>query len=204
MQEPVELIPGLMRWTAPHPAWKGPGEPGGPSDWPRIVGCVLYEAPEAVTLIDPLVPADGREDFLAWLDTRVGGRPVSMLTTIRWHRRDRKELAERYRANTSRAWNTVPRGVVPKPLRGAGEVAFWLVDAGALIPGDSLLGTGDGDLRLCPEDWLEDVRADRRGLASLLRPLLELPITRVLVSHGEPILSDGRLALDRAIAEAER
>ena len=203
METLAELTPGLVRWTAPHPAWKGPGEPGGPDDWPQMVGCVLYETPEAVALIDPLVPADGREEFLAWLDARVGRRPVSVLTTIRWHRRDRKELAERYRGNTSRAWNAVPPGVVPKPLRGGGEVMLWLVDARTLVPGDSLIAGEDGCLQLCPQAWLEDVRVDRRGLAKLMRPLLELPIERVLVSHGEPVLSDGRLALDRAIAEAE-
>ena len=42
-----------------------------------------------------------------------------------------------------------------------------------------------------------------RGLPKLLRPLVELPIERVLVSHGEPVLHDGRAALVRAIAEAE-
>ena len=47
-------------------------------------------------LIDPLIPAEGREPFLAWLDARLEGRQVSILTTVRWHRRDRDELARRY------------------------------------------------------------------------------------------------------------
>lgn len=46
-------------------------------------------------------------------------------------------------------------------------------------------------------------RVDRVGLAGLMRPLLELAIERVLVSHGEPVLGDGRAALAHAIAEAE-
>ena len=33
-----------------------------------------------------------------------------------------------------------------------------------------------------------------------LRPLLELPIDRVLVTHGEPVLEDGYEALGRALA----
>ena len=37
-------------------------------------------------------------------------------------------------------------------------------------------------------------------LRELLRPLLELPIERVLVSHGEPVLSGGRDALAEALA----
>jgi hypothetical protein len=38
------------------------------------------------------------------------------------------------------------------------------------------------------------------SLAALLRPLLELEIERVLVSHGEPVLSDGRRALEAALS----
>jgi hypothetical protein len=45
------------------------------------------------------------------------------------------------------------------------------------------------------------VQVDRAGLGLLMRPLLELPIERVLVSHGEPVLHDGRAALARALTE---
>jgi hypothetical protein len=167
-----------------------------------MVGSVLYELPDAVALIDPLLPSEGRGELLAWLDERVAARPVSVLTTIRWHRRDRAELAERYSASSTRAWNAVPAGVSPKPLRGAGETLFWLPAVASLIAGDRLLGDGSGGVRLCPESWLQDVRVDRPGLAALMRPLLELPIERVLVSHGEPVLHDGRAALARALAQA--
>jgi hypothetical protein len=33
-----------------------------------------------------------------------------------------------------------------------------------------------------------------------LRPLLELPVELVLVSHGEPVLADGQRALATALA----
>jgi hypothetical protein len=168
-----------------------------------MVGSVLYEAPDTVVLIDPLLPQEGREQFLCWLDERIGARPASILTTIRWHRRDREELAARYSSSTSRAWNAVPAGVQPRPLRGAGETMFWLAAVATLVAGDRLLGAERGGLRLCPESWLSGVRVDRLGLARLLRPLLELPIERVLVSHGEPVLRDGRAALAHAIADAE-
>jgi hypothetical protein len=198
-----ELAPGLLRWTAAHPEWKPGAEPGSADDWGEHVGCVLYELPGTVVLIDPLVPREAREGFLRALDDRVAGRPVSILTTIRWHRRDRAELAERYRANTTRAWNVVPRGVVPRPLRGGGEVLYWLPGAAALVFGDALIGADGGGVQVCPESWLADVRTDRRGLAVLMRPLLEQPIERLLISHGEPVLADGRAALARALAEAE-
>jgi hypothetical protein len=189
----LEVVPGLYRWTAPHPDWK-PGE-----GWDEEVGCVLYELPDTVALFDPLLPREGREEALQWLDQTIAGRSVSILTTIRWHARDRRELALRYRPQTRNAWNAVPAGVVPHWLRGAGEIVFWLPAVATLIPGDSLLGTGDGGLRLCPESWLKDEHTDLRGLAARLEDLLELPIVRVLVSHGEPVLHDGRAALLHAI-----
>jgi hypothetical protein len=36
-------------------------------------------------------------------------------------------------------------------------------------------------------------------LAGVLRPLLDLPVERVLVSHGEPVLDGAREALAHAI-----
>ncbi len=200
---PAEIAPGLLRWTAPHPDWNPQAERGSSDDWDQLVGSVLYELRDIVVLIDPLLASTGRARFLGWLDERIAGRPVSILTTIRWHRRDREELAERYRANTSRAWNVVPAGIEQRPLRGGGETLFWLPAVATLVAGDRLVGADDGGLCVCPQSWLEGVRANRVDLAGLMRPLLELPIERVLVSHGEPVLRDGRAALARAIAEAE-
>jgi hypothetical protein len=199
----LEIAPGLLRWTAPHPEGDPQAVAGSSGDWALNVGSVLYELADAVVLIDPLLPSENRAEFLHWLDGQIATRPVSILTTIRWHRRDREELARRYSSTTSRAWNAVPPGVRPHPLRGAGETMFWLPAAAALVAGDRLIGPQEGRLQLCPESWLEGVHVKRPGLAELLRPLLELPIERVLVSHGEPVLRDGRAALAHAIAEAE-
>jgi hypothetical protein len=199
----VEIAPGLIRWSAAHPDWAPDQPPGGPEDRGPLVGSVLYEPRDVLTLIDPLLPAEGRDAFLRWLDERVAGRPVSILTTIHWHRRDREQLAERYASHSARAWNAVPAGVKPRPLRGAGETAFWLPAVATLVAGDRLIVVDGEGLRLCPQSWLEDVQVNRPGLADLLSPLLELPIERVLVSHGEPVLHDGRAALAHAINEAK-
>jgi hypothetical protein len=199
----VEIVPGLLRWTAPHPDWHARAAAGSAEDWLQMVGSVLYELPHAVALIDPLLPSEGRSRFLAWIDARVAARPVSILTTIRWHRRDREQLAERYRATTSRGRNALPAGIMPLPLRGAGETMYWLPAVAALVAGDRLIGAEGGGLRLCPQSWLEDARVDRRGLAHLMRPLIELPVERVLVSHGEPVLRGARAELLRAIDEAD-
>jgi hypothetical protein len=199
---PEQLVPGLFRWTAPHPEWNPAAEPGSSGDWPQMVGSTLYEAPSAVAIIDPILPGEERESFLEWLDELVDARPVSVLTTIRWHRRDRERVAGRYSENSSRAWNAVPAGAQPWPLRGAAETMYWLPAVAALIAGDRLLGDGSGGLRVCPESWLAQVQTDRPGLAHLMLALLDLPIERVLVSHGEPVLHDGRAALAHALAEA--
>jgi hypothetical protein len=199
----VEIVPGLVRWTAPHPEWNPQAAPGSADDWDQEVGSVLYEMPNAVALIDPLLPSEDRGEFLRWLDARVAARPVSILTTIRWHRRDREELAERYKSTTSRAWNAVPPGVKPEPLRGAGETMFWLPAVATLVAGDRLIGAEGGGLQLSPQSWLGGVHVNRPGLAELLRPLVDLPIERVLVSHGNPVLEGGRAALVRAIADAK-
>lgn len=199
---PEQLAPGLFRWTVAHPEWNPAAKPGSSADWGQHVGSTLYEAPEAVAIVDPILPRDEREQFLRWLDALVDERPVSVLTTIRWHRRDRELVAERYRENSPRAWNAVPVGVQPRPLRGAGETMYWLPAVATLIAGDRLLGDARGGLRLCPESWLTQVQTDRPGLAHLMLALLDLPIERVLVSHGDPVLHDGRAALARAIAEA--
>ena len=56
---PIVSLPG---WTAPHPEWRPGAEPGSPEDWDQTVGSVLFDAADAVALIDPLLPLDGRED----------------------------------------------------------------------------------------------------------------------------------------------
>ena len=81
----------------------------------------------------------------------------------------------------------------------AAEVVFWIPEHRALVPGDALLGDGAGGIRMCPESWLPG-REEPRELAPSLRPLLDLPVERVLVSHGTPVLSDGRAALAAALS----
>lgn len=196
-----ELAPGLWRWAAPHPDWEPSPEPGSPADWEQDVGCVFYEAPGAAVFIDPLLPQDPAPLWRE-LDPRVRGyERVSVLTTIGFHRRSRDAFVARYGATTSRAKRTLPEGVESFPIRGAGETMFWLPGPRALVPGDRILGAPDGGLRLCPESWLRYLPSGmtQRELAVALRPLLELPVELVLVSHGEPVLSGGHEELASAL-----
>jgi hypothetical protein len=191
-----ELRPGLWRWTTVHPEAEPDPEPGSPADWPAEVGCVAAATHGALVLVDPLVPDDG------WpvLDALVDGRPVSVLTTIEYHARSREAAIDRYGASTA-----VPEGVAAIAIARADETMVWLPGHRALVPGDRLLGFGvpRGELRLCPESWLgyiEDGPSVDELRAELVK-LLELPIELVLVSHGEPVLEDGRAALARALGE---
>jgi hypothetical protein len=201
----IELRPGLFRWTAIHPEADPAAEPGSPADWGPYVGSVAFAAPDALVLVDPLVPAD-RPKLQAELDGLVESHAqrVAILTTLGFHRRSRDELAERYGASTSRARTTLPEGVETVPIRGAGETMVWLPGLRALIPGDRLLGDDAGGLRLCDESWLRYLPSGMGTveLRKALRPLLDLPVELVLVAHGEPVLADGREAIARALERA--
>ena len=189
-----EIVAGLYRWTARHPEAEDDPESESPADWPPDVGCVAYEAPDALVFVDPLV-ADWDE-----LDALVArhGRPVVVLTTIRFHGRSGGEVLSRYGATRDEP----PAGVQLVPIGGADETMVWLEEPRALIPGDRLIGDGRGGVRMCPESWLRyfEPRPTLEELRMALRPLLDLPVERVLVSHGEPVLSDGRAAIEAALS----
>ena len=171
-----------------------------PADWPEIVGSVAYEAPDAFVFVDPLVP----DEFWPALEERVRahGRPVRVLTTIGFHRRSRDEVAWRFDATTSRAKASLPEGVATVTIRRAGETMVWLPGSRALIPGDRLLGDARGGLRMCPPGWLSYLvpGLSYDELREALRPLLDLPVEMVLVSHGRPVLQGGRAAIERALS----
>ena len=189
---------GLWRWTTAHPEWS----PG--ADWDREVGCVYWETAGAVVLVDPLVPVDdpARDQFLETLDRDVErlALPVVVLLTCVWHSRSSEELARRYGGDVLGDGDSLPGGASAVAAPAADEVVFWLPGPRTVVPGDVVLGTDDG-LSLCPESWLQS----RGGIARLvddLVPLLELPVERVLTSHGSPVLTDGRDALARALSRA--
>jgi hypothetical protein len=197
-----ELRPGLYRWTAAHPDAAPAPTTGSPDDWGPDVASIAYEAPDALLLVDPLVPG-GRTDLLQELDALVArhGQPVVIVTTLQFHRRSRDELAHRYDASTSRARKNLPRDVETIVIQSAGETMVWLPKVRALIPGDRLLGDERGGVRLCPDSWLRYLPSgmQQAELREALRPLLDLPVELVLVSHGEPVLEGGREAIADAL-----
>lgn len=180
----LKITEVLWRWTAVHPQWK-PGE-----GWDAEVACVYVEEPDAVVLIDPLVPGDEAERFWRALDGDVErlALPVVVLSTSPWHERSAAELETRYGAVRE-----APPGVEAIPVSRE-EAVYWLPAYAALVAGDALLGGPDG-LRLQPPEWLE---GDYQAFVAAVGGLLELPVERVLPSHGEPVLHGAREALAHA------
>ena len=198
----AELAPGLWRWTAPHPAWRADAEPGDAGDWDPNVGCVLALDAERAVFVDPLLPAD-EAAFWAWSDEAVGARPVHVLTTIRFHGRSREAVAARYGGEVVTSLRRVPTGVQALRFRAADETMFWLRGHAALVPGDRIIGAEPTGVRLCPDSWLTYLTPPltQPELRAMLRPLLDVPVERVLVSHGAPLLSGGAAALAALLHE---
>jgi glyoxylase-like metal-dependent hydrolase (beta-lactamase superfamily II) len=188
-----ELAPGLWRWTGLHPDWTP--KDGGPNGWEQEVGCVYAETDEGVTLIDPLVPPEDTERFWEALDRDVEGKQMRILLTCDWHGRSAQEIGERYGAEVG---GEPPRGLVPIEVPPIEERLWWIPAHGTLVAGDVLLGDEEGGVRLCPDSWFQG-RSDPDAIRGILGVLLNLPVERVLVSHGEPVLEGGREALARAL-----
>jgi hypothetical protein len=208
-----ELAPGLWRWTAEHPEWT---PEAGAEGWDAEVASVYWEGDDAVCLVDPLVPVEPveRDRFWHHLDEDVtrAARPLAVIVTISFHARSARDVADRYGGAVWAFERDVPSSPIDADRRYAAgdrlpggfdaretarpEGLLWLPAHGALVAGDVLLG---GPLRVCP--WFRSDEG-RAATVEALRPLLDLPVERVLTSHGEPVLSDGRAALARALDDA--
>ena len=156
-------------------------------------------------LIDPLDPPPGL------------AKPKHVLITVYWHARSAERLKARFWApprsqrplrnrgvEAEAAAGKLPGGIVAYPTARAAEVVYWLPEHRAVVAGDVLLGAGakpratDDPLRLCPQGWLG--KATQEDLRTSLRPLLDLPVERVLVSHGLPVLENGKRELARVLS----
>src|SRR3954447_9387872 len=126
-----EVARGVHRWVAPHPSWEPGADAESPGDWPQEVGCVLYHAPAAAVLIDPLVP----DPLWPALDERIAGRPVVVLTTMRFHGRSRDAVLERYGGVKVPHDGPMPAGVEAVPVEGFDETMYWPAAPRAPLPG---------------------------------------------------------------------
>ncbi len=191
------VAPGLRRWAAWH------------AEWRQEVGSVAADTPDGLVLIDPIEPPPEVRS------------PAHVLLTVFWHARNAGELGATHVWAPARGVRRLKnRGVVvtdafekdPElpgkieaiPTAREGEVVYWLPQQRAVVVGDVLLGAGakphatSEPLRLCPVGWL-DGKTHKQLVKSLL-PLLDLPLERILVSHGDPVLQGGKEALAALIA----
>lgn len=191
----IEVAPGLHRWTARHEEWK------------EEVGCVAVETGDGLVLIDPLDPP-----------ARFAS-PEHVLLTVFFHLRSTDAVgaphvwAAKYSTRSAAnrgvtvtdqvADGNLPGGIEAIQTARRSEVVYWLPEQRTAVVGDVLLGAGakpkatDEPLRLCPERWLSG--PSLADLRTSLRPLLDLPVERVLVSHGAPVLEHGRAELERLL-----
>jgi hypothetical protein len=222
MQMTVRRIAdGLWRWTAPHPEWNG--DP----NWDRDVGSVYCETPEAVVLVDPLVPGDPRDAERFWraLDRDVErlALPVAVLLTCRWHVRSTPAVRERYGARVwapaaaGHAFDGVVTDVVSdggRPVTGVHalvtgspepneESLYVLEKHGAVVAGDILLGSTGGSVAIAPAAWYANSDTERKWYRSLARPSLARVLAfephMLLLAHGEPITTRAADAIAAAL-----
>jgi hypothetical protein len=195
--EAVRIAEGLWRWTAAHPSWEY--WPGHERLSPEV-GCVYYEADDATVLVDPLVPGGEEMDFFRHLDADVErrGLPVVILLTADWHRRSADELASRYDA---RVGGALPAGIEEIPIDGADErqVAYFLRPHAALVVAEIFWVDVDGELLVGQSPALKRPHE----LEASLGRLLELPVERLLVSHGESVLEDAKARMAEALARRQ-
>jgi hypothetical protein len=206
----TEILSGLWRFEALHPEWTE--EDGGEDGWESTVAWWAVACTRGLVLIDPLVVHWPELDALV----ENHGGCAAVLRTVHWHQRSIAEAAARYGSSvwarppppTERAWPPfdralrdgaeVPGDLLTFDVERADEIAVWLPAQAALVFGDAMLRRPSGELRLCPESWLQPEGGPTR-LRERLAELATLPVEHVLVAHGPLVLGDGASALHGAI-----
>jgi hypothetical protein len=213
--KPKRLVKGLWRWTERHPEWH-PGEFG------SEVACFAVDAGDDTLLIDPLLPED--PEPVLELVGRILGKRLTILITIPYHVRSSEELWRRFGGEAETAilghracakrlsdrsgfrelevGRELPAGLtahrIGKPRRY--EMPLLVPSHRALVFGDAVAEAG-GALRVWSADKVDDrvERFYRERFNPTLKPLLELDFDRVLVTHGQPVLKDGKRELRSAL-----
>lgn len=178
-----ELRPGLWTWTARHPDWTEKD-----TEWGPPVRSYAYDSGSCLVLFDPIAPP-------TLLEGLVEAQEVSVLLTAAWHRRSADECVERFGAHVHGATDEPPADVERRPTYHEQEVAYWIPRHGALVVGDAFLAEREFKVQ---DEWLPPGMT-REQMLSGLSSLLELPVQLVLVTHGDPVLEDGREALRAAL-----
>jgi len=223
MSTTEQIVPGIHRWTTPHPEYRTSTE--------EVVSYALVVG-DVLALVDPLLPAEDdarRAPLLAELDALVGAaRRLEIMITIPYHARSAEPLFERYWGDVATrlwgnaavrnrfAWDTplteIPRGragtaaaiadgiahayAIGNPKRL--ETPLYFPALKALAFGDAIVGMPDASLRVW--NFSEGAEAWYRGrFVPTIEPLAELDVESMLVTHGPPVTRAGRRALRAAL-----
>ena len=223
MSATEQIVPGIQRWTCPHPEYRTGSE--------EVVSYALTIG-DAVALVDPLLPAEDdarRAPLLADLDALVGAaRRLEIMVTIPYHTRSAEVLFERYWGDVATrlwgnaavrdrfAWDT-PLTEIPRGTPGTfADIADGLAHAYTIgnpkrletplsSPPSGRWPSATPSSR-CPTAACAcgtSAPARRPGTESrflpTLEPLAALEVESVLVTHGPPVTRAGRRALRAAL-----
>lgn len=202
---PREITRDLFHWTAFHPDQ-------------RILVSSYYVEP-ARALIDPMVPDDG----LAWFETR---NLEHILLTNRYHSRGSADFVEAFGCRVlchRAALDHVRERVAADPFEHGDVLAGGIealavpgytpdettlhvpVAGGALTFADILIREGDAPLGYAPDKWYgDDPEPTKARVIEAARALLERDFRHLLLTHGDPIMDDGKTALEAFVVERGR
>ena len=148
-----------------------------------------YDTGGCLVLFDPISPP-------SLLDTMIESQEIGVLLTTAWHRRSADECVDRFGAHVFGADEEPPADVERRASYYGEESVYWIPRHHALVVGDVFMNERGFELQ---DDWLpEGVTAEQ--MRDGMRPLLELPVELVLVTHGEPLVDDAHERLREALA----
>ena len=198
-----EIAPGLWHWTAQHRH----------ISWEVSSYYLLSER----VLIDPMLPAEGLE----WFEQH--GAPEHVLLTNRHHDRDSWRLREAFGCSVHCVRNglyelegrgpvepfdfgdELPGGVVVHEVDAIcpDETALHITGHGALACADGVIRSTDGgELEYVPDSLMDEPEETKRGLRQAYERLLELDFDVLLLAHGQPVVTGGKAALRKFVADA--
>jgi len=208
---------GIWRWTARHPEWH-----------PRTafgaeVASYALQGRDETLIIDPLASGGDVDALVDALAPALSDR-VRIFVTIPYHVRSAEPLWQRLRlACDAMIWGhpavakrlrdtsgfremhggvALDGGIMPirigNPRRY--ETPLFMPEHRALAFGDAVVEAG-GALRVWIPQPLTPARREwyETRLRPSLDPLLQVDAERVLVTHGQPVVSGGRDALRAAL-----
>jgi hypothetical protein len=198
-----EIAPGLWHWTAQHRH----------ISWEVSSYYLLSER----VLIDPMLPAEGLE----WFEQN--GAPEHVLLTNRHHDRDSWRLREAFGCSVHCVRNglyelegrgpvepfdfgdDLPGGVVVHEVDAIcpDETALHVTGHGALACADGVIrSSAGGELEFVPDSLMDEPEDTKRGLREAYERVLELDFDALLLAHGRPVVTGGKAALRKFVADA--